>query len=217
MIIEPESEYLHDKVPPNWYYQSLKVDILQRYWHKRRFEEVSKLIEPVKGKVLDIGSADGVFTKVILDKTKANEVIGMDVLRKSVNWANKHWKKTGKMKFFQGDTHNLIFKNNTFDAVFVLEVLEHVTNPQKVLKEVKRVMKKGGYGIFLVPSDNLLFRIVWFLWLHFYPRGWVWRETHIQTYRNNYLPIICKRSGFIIEENKKFNLGMLKLIKVRKK
>jgi ubiquinone/menaquinone biosynthesis C-methylase UbiE len=207
---------LHAKVPPNWYYESLRVDSLQRFWHKRRFEEISRLIEPIKhGEVLDVGCADGVFSKVILEKTKADKLIGIDILKDSVDWANKHW-RTKKMRFVVGDAHDLKFKTASFDAIFCLEVLEHVRNPEKVLKEFRRVLKKGGYGIFLVPSDSLLFRIVWFLWLNFYPRGWVWKETHIQTYRNNYLSKVCKRAGFKIEEYKKFNLGMLHVIKVRK-
>ena len=120
------------------------------------------------------------------------------------------------MVFFVGDAHNLNFKNQEFNAIFILEVLEHVHDPLVVLKEARRILKKNGYGVFLVPSDNLLFRIVWFLWLHFYPRGWVWRDTHIQTYRNSYLPKICKKAGFKVEISKKFNLGMLHLVKVRK-
>jgi ubiquinone/menaquinone biosynthesis C-methylase UbiE len=207
---------LHENVPPNWYYESLKVDPLQRYWHKRRFEEIGKLIEPVKGEVLDVGSADGMFSKVILDKSKASKLIGIDVAKSSVDWAKKHWKRNKRMKFMVGDAEDLKFKTNTFDAVFCLEVLEHVYQPKKVLKEFKRVMKKGGYGIFLVPSDSILFRTIWFLWLHFYPRGWVWKETHIQTYKNSYLPKICKEAGFKIEKDKKFILGMLHAVKVRK-
>lgn len=207
---------LHKDVPPNWYYESLKVDPLQRYWHKRRFKEIGKLIDPVKGKVLDVGSADGMFSKVILDKSKASKLIGIDVVKSSVDWAKKHWKRNKRMKFMVGDAEDLKFKTNTFDAVFCLEVLEHVCQPKKALKEFKRVMKKGGYGVFLVPSDSLLFRAIWFLWLHFYPRGWVWKETHIQTYKNSYLPKICKEAGFKIEKDKKFLLGMLHAVKVRK-
>ncbi|KKQ49148.1 MAG: Methyltransferase type 11 [Candidatus Woesebacteria bacterium GW2011_GWC1_38_13] len=207
---------LHKKVPPNWYYQSLKVDPFQKFWHKRRFEEVTKVLEKVNGEVLDMGCADGMFSKVILDGTGAKKLIGIDVLKSSVNWANKHWKKQIKMTFKVGDAHNLKYKNNTFSAVFAMEVLEHVHEPVKVFKEVKRILKKGGYAVFLVPSDSNLFQIVWFLWLHFYPRGWVWKETHIQTYRNNELPKMCKKAGFRIEIDRKFNLGMLHLVKVRK-
>jgi ubiquinone/menaquinone biosynthesis C-methylase UbiE len=210
------AEELHKGVPPNWYWESLKVDPLQRYWHRRRFEEISKLIEPVKGEILDVGSADGMFSKVILDRAQAKSLTGVEVLRSSVDWANRHWGKTGKMKFIVGDAHDLKFKDSQFDAVFCMEVLEHVHKPLRALKEFKRVMKKGGYGVFLVPSDSLLFRVVWWLWLHFYPRGWVWQDTHIQTYRNSYLPRACREAGFKVVSDKKFNLGMLHVVKVRK-
>lgn len=209
--------HLHERVPSNWYYQSIKVDPFQKLWHRRRFDEVERLIEQTPGRILDIGCADGMFSKVILDKSHAKELVGLDVLKGSIDWANNHWKHIGKMEFQVGDAHDLKrFKPDSFDAVFALEVLEHVKDPLKVLEEIRRVLKKGSYGVFLVPSDSLLFRTIWFFWLHFYPRGWVWRDTHIQTYRNNYLPKLCRKAGFFIEKEKKFNLGMLHVVKVRK-
>ncbi len=210
------AEKLHGNVPEDWYFESIKVDILQRFWHKRRFEEVSAVAEPVEGKILDIGCNDGTFSKVVLDASGADQLVGIDVVKKTVDWAESHWGKTGKMKFMVADAHKLPFNSESFDAVFALEVLEHVFDPIKVLNEVKRVLNRNGYAVFLVPSDSLLFRIVWFLWLRFYPRGKVWRDTHIQTYRGNYLAEISKKTGFKIVINKKFLLGMLYLIKVRK-
>lgn len=207
---------LHEQVPPNWYYQSLKVDPFQKFWHRRRFEEVVKVSEKVKGDVLDIGCADGMFSKVIFDATNAKKLIGLDVLKSSVDWANVHWKKQKRMVFKIGDAHKLNYRSNSFSAVYAMEVLEHVHEPVKVFKEVRRILKKGGYAVFLVPSDSNLFQVIWFLWLHFYPRGWVWRETHIQSYRNNMLPKMCKKAGFKIEVDKKFNAEMLHLVKVRK-
>jgi len=209
------AEDLHEHVPPNWYYESLKKDFFQRMWHMSRFKEVKKVSEQANF-VLDVGCADGIFTNIILKATDADKIVGLDVVKTSIAWAKKHWKNNKSMEFVVGDAHNLKFKNNTFDAVYCLEALEHVAEPKKVLLEFKRVMKKGGFGVFLVPSDNNLFKIIWWLWLHFYPRGWVWRDTHIQTYRENYLPVVCKKAGFEIEIDRKFNLGMLHLVKVRK-
>lgn len=205
---------LHENVPPDWYYASIKRNILQRWWHKSRFMEVARVSERVSGKILDIGSADGMFTSVIAKKTKAKQVIGIDVLKTSVDWANTHWKKSN-MKFKVGDAHKLKFPAYTFDAAFALEVLEHVYKPEVALREIKRVLKPGGYAVFLVPSDSKLFLAIWFLVKKFW---WakIWEDTHIQTYRNGYLPKICKKVGFKIEIDRKFWLGMLHLVKVRK-
>lgn len=210
------AEDLHKNVPENWYFESIKVDSLQRFWHKRRFFNVSKVIETVEGKVLDIGCNDGTFTKIILDKSHASGVVGIDVVKKTIDWAGKHWKRNKKMKFIVADASKLPFKSGTFDAVFALEVLEHVFDPKKVLSEIKRVLKKEGYAVLLVPSDEPLFKIIWYLWLHFYPRGKVWRETHIQSYQGKHLIEISEKVGFKIVEDKTFLLGMLSLVKVKK-
>jgi ubiquinone/menaquinone biosynthesis C-methylase UbiE len=206
---------LHENVPPDWYHRSIKENAFQRFWHGRRFKEVKKLVEPVQGKILDIGSADGVFTKVILDNSKAKTIIGIDFLKLSVDWAEKHWEKNKRMKFKVGDAHRLEFKSNEFDAVYSLEVLEHVQDPKKVLKEVKRVLKKGGHAVFLVPAENLLFKVVWFFW-RFY-RGRIWKGTHLHKYSNDQLVELCKNVGFKVEESNKFLLNMLHVIKVKKK
>lgn len=206
---------LHKNVPPNWYFDSIKRNIGQKYWHNRRFEEVRKVSDKIDGKVLDIGSADGVFSKVILDATNAKELVGIEALQKSVDWANNHWKKEKRLKFKIGNAHKLSFKNEVFDAVYILEVLEHVSDPLVVLKEIKRVLKKGGYVVMLVPTDNKLFSIVWFIWTKFW-RGKIWDDCHIQSFKSDSLIDLSKKAGFKLEVNKKFILGMLQIVKVRK-
>lgn len=210
-----EAAELHKNVPPDWYFQSIKRNLFQRYWHHRRFVAVKSLIEPVNGKILDIGSADGVFTNVILEKSKAKKIVGIDVLKSSVNWANKHWKDK-RMSFKVGDAHDLHFAANTFDAVFTLEVLEHVADPDLVFRQIKRVLKKGGYAIFLVPTDNLLFNIIW----GFVTRFWwarIWKDCHVQSFSKDHsLAKATAKSGLVIEVDKNFLLGMLNIVKARK-
>jgi len=205
---------LHKRVPPDWYHRSIRENILQRFWHQRRFSEVGKLIEQTGGKILDIGSADGTFSRVIFEKSGEAYVIGIDVLKMSVDWANRKWGKSKKMRFQVGDAHKLEFPPASFDAVFALEVLEHVYDPEKVLKEIKRVLKKGGYAVLLVPSDSLLFRLIWFFWTKY--RGSIWKDTHIQSFKNDFLIKLCKNAGFKIEVSRKFLIGMLHLVKLRK-
>jgi len=210
-------EEMHANVPPDWYFSSIKINPFQRYWHKRRFEEVRKLVEKKDGEILDIGSADGVFTKVILDKSGSKKITGIDVLKTSVNWANNHWKKNRKLVFKVGDAHKLDFGTNKFDAVFALEVLEHVPDPQKVFHEIKRVLKSNGYAVLLVPTDSVLFRLIWFFWVKFW-RGRVWDDCHIQSFNKKHtLAKELMKAGFVIEIDKKFILGMLNVVKVRKR
>lgn len=206
---------LHKNVPPNWYFASIRRNPFQEFWHRKRFEKISSIIVPTNGRVLDIGCADGVFSNVIFKKTKAKELIGIDVLRSSIVWANKHWKNK-KIKFKVGNAHDLKFEANSFDAVFALEVMEHVSDPDVVIKQVKRVLKKGGYTVMLVPTDNLLFKLIWYLWTKFGP-GKIWDQTHIQSFsKQNTLADALIRNGFTIEIDDKFLLGMLNVVRARK-
>lgn len=207
---------LHENVPVGWYYYSIKKNPFQKLWHKVRFREVKKLMEPVSGKVLDVGSSDGMFTKVIRDATKAKQVIGIDVLKDCVDWANNHWSRTKNMKFELGNAHKLKYKTNTFDAVFALEVMEHVPDPIKAIKEMKRVLKKDGYLVILVPSDSYLFRIIWWFVTKFW---WarIWDDTHVQSFNSkNRLADTISKIGLEVEVDKNFWLGMLNVVKARK-
>lgn len=208
---------LHENVPPDWYFSSIKRNSFQRFWHETRFREVTKFVDVTpNGEILDIGSADGVFSKVILDKSKAKQVIGIDVLATSVAWAKHHWRTSKHMKFQLGDAHKLEFAARTFDAVFALEVMEHVFEPQVVFKEIRRVLKKNGYVIVLVPSDNTLFKVIWWFVTHFW---WakIWEDCHVQSFSVKHsLAGELKKAGFKIEVDNKFLLGMLNLVKARK-
>ena len=53
----------------------------------------------------------------------------------------------------KADLCALPFKDNSYDVVFCNHVLEHVENDAKALKELHRVLKPGGLGIFQVPQD----------------------------------------------------------------
>ncbi len=51
------------------------------------------------------------------------------------------------------DLHQAPFADNTFDVVFCNHVLEHVEDAHQCMKELYRIMKPGGWGIFQVPID----------------------------------------------------------------
>ncbi|MEW6295906.1 MAG: class I SAM-dependent methyltransferase [Candidatus Diapherotrites archaeon] len=85
-------------------------------------------------KLLEIGCGAGRFTRVLGEK---NKVFPTDVKKYELN------------DFVQASAFNLPFKEKSFDAVFVAFVLHHLKDINKVLKEIKRVLKPKGtyYGI----------------------------------------------------------------------
>lgn len=60
--------------------------------------------------------------------------------------------KNEKKKIFKVNLEKKIkFKNNQFDSVLLLNVLEHITNYKNLIKEIKRITKKGGRVEIFVP------------------------------------------------------------------
>lgn len=55
----------------------------------------------------------------------------------------------------QGDILKLKMKNGSFDAALLCDVVEHVLEPEKLFKEVKRIVKKDGYIIISLPNETL--------------------------------------------------------------
>lgn len=201
---------IHEDVPADHYDQGIKRNLFQKFWHSRRFTEVLKKIRSVNGPILDVGCHSGTFTKKIIEKLNNKQIYGVDISNRAIDLAKE---KMPYGHFEVASAEDLPFNENFFEAVFCLEVLEHVDDPKKVLSEIKRVLKKEGYVIFLVPSDNKLFKIIWFLWTLYYP---VWRHAHVQSFSGSILEDFISSMRFKIEEVENFNLGMLKLIVARK-
>lgn len=53
----------------------------------------------------------------------------------------------------KADICDLPFEDSSFDIIFCNHVLEHIEDDKKAMKELYRVLKKGGFGIFQIPQD----------------------------------------------------------------
>lgn len=108
---------------------------------------IKKLLKE-NGKILEIGPGNWpkspVSNTIFLELT----VTGANNLRKIGANAST------------GSIEKIPFKDETFDIVVALEVIEHVPNVQKSFTDVKRVLKKKGHFIFSTPIHQKL-------WTHF--------------------------------------------------
>lgn len=197
---------IHEDVPAEHYDHGISRNLFQKYWHLRRFKEVSRVITPIEGSALDIGCHGGTFTGKILSKIGTRQIYGIDISPAAIKKIAKRF-PFGHFKVASAE--DLPFPNDFFKAIFCLEVLEHVDHPEKVISEIKRVLKKNGYVVLLVPSESLLFKFVWFLWTLYYP---LWRHAHVQSFHRQNLEEILLKNNFKISQVKTFHLGMLKLV-----
>ena len=102
--------------------------------------------EKAKGNVLDIGCNDGLIDLHI--KNRVDKITGVDISKNLVDIA-----KSRKINAFVCDAENLSpLYRKSFDTVMILETLEHLENPSKCLKEIKKVLKKDGRLLLTVPS-----------------------------------------------------------------
>lgn len=213
-MVKTKAHQLHEHIPPGYYRNGIAGNILQRIWHTARFRNLADFALPTKGAILDIGCADGTFSEVILRSTGASRFVGIDVVDHLIADNNRYFSQNKNMQFLVADAHELPFPDHTFDAVFALEVMEHVENPGKVLQEIKRVLKPTGYIVLMVPLETLLFRLEWWLFRTFGPAK-IWNDTHIQEYGQATLAKMVEESGFQVVRQRRFNLGTLEIIQAK--
>lgn len=108
---------------------------------------------PDGASVLDVGCNSGEL--MVLLKKKGCRVTGVDLSDIAILAA----KKKG-LRVIKASAEELPFKDKRFDVVVLREVLIHVHEPLKALKEIRRVLKPNGFMVGTVPHANLE-RIVW--------------------------------------------------------
>jgi ubiquinone/menaquinone biosynthesis C-methylase UbiE len=205
---------LHQEVPGNYYDHAISKNLFQRFWHKKRFREASKYLKTINAtKILDVGCHGGTFSNIVQRENKQAEMYGVDISKQAIEYANRRFKH---IKFSVGSAENLPFKDKYFDFVTCFEVLEHIEEPALAIREAYRVLSKNGNYLIIVPTENLIFRVIWLIWTKFGP-GRIWKHTHVQKFTDKKLDAILKKNRFNIINRNTFLIGMLLIIQAQKK
>lgn len=102
-------------------------------------------------RVLEVGFGSGVLLEAL--RSKGNVVFGVDAGRAIVEKA----KRAGFDNVFLVDASEepLPFEDDFFDAVYCYEVFEHLTNPHRMIQEIRRVLRRQGLLFFSVPAQEI--------------------------------------------------------------
>lgn len=143
---------------------SFGIDIL---WRKKAI----RILKKEKPQYLmDVATGTGDFAlEAIRMGLDVKKIVGVDISDGMLEVGRKKIAKKGlsdKIEMKLGDSENLPFDDNTFDAYTVAFGVRNFENLEKGLTEMKRVLKPGGLGVILEFSKPKYFPIKQLYWLY---------------------------------------------------
>ena len=145
-------------------------------------------LEPARARVLDIGCSTGILTRHYAEFF--GEVVGVDIDDGAVDWARLN-RGAENISYRIGDSMDLPFPDNDFEIVSCTHIYEHVPDAQRMLDEIFRVLRPGGFCFFAaenrlrlweghhnLPLLSLLPKALGHLYMRVTGRGDRYYETH---------------------------------------
>jgi ubiquinone/menaquinone biosynthesis C-methylase UbiE len=135
-----------------------------RYRYLRRAQRVViSLLDAREGiSFLDVdcgtGRAVGQVAKLVNDH---GTFYGVDLLYRMIEKAKENFKDSDNFYFIKSNAESIPLRDNLFDIIICTNSFHHYLNPDKAVKEMCRLLKKGGRTYILDPTaDTWLIKAV---------------------------------------------------------
>jgi ubiquinone/menaquinone biosynthesis C-methylase UbiE len=120
-----------------------KEDEINRY-SLQLYHYLVSILEVKGAEILEVGSGRGGGANYIKKYLEPKSITGLDIARNAVKLANENHSGEG-LQFVQGNAEHLPFADESFDVVINVESCHAYGSVPAFLKEVKRVLRPGGY------------------------------------------------------------------------
>lgn len=165
---------------------------IQSKWTHLKFSHIRNELKGCR-QYVDVGCGPGTFIG-----TLPNDIysVGLDVEPLQINYAKSQYKtKNHQFKLIEKGK-KLPLEDNSCDVVTLTDLIEHLTEDYNIflLREVRRILKKGGFVLITTPNYGSLWPVVeWFI----NKIGEVsYEDQHINHYFKNPLFTLLKKTGF---------------------
>ena len=134
---------LHEHVAEVEGHESQVTGIVGYFYAMYRAEVLARVHGVAGRDILEVGCGEG-----MMFHGTTTQPVQMDVSLTRLERA------AGKCRLLLcADGYQLPFPSNVFDVVLLIAVLEHTREPWRLLAEARRVLKRGGRAIMVVPND----------------------------------------------------------------
>jgi demethylmenaquinone methyltransferase/2-methoxy-6-polyprenyl-1,4-benzoquinol methylase len=149
---------MFNKIAPYYdflnHFLSLGIDTI---WRKRT---INQLADSKPKYLLDVATGTADLAIEACKQLQPDKIIGVDISIEMLEVGRKKIRKKGLGKIIElqeGDSENLSFENNTFDAITVAFGVRNFENLEKGLEEMYRVLKQDGKLVVLEFSQPKVF------------------------------------------------------------
>jgi ubiquinone/menaquinone biosynthesis C-methylase UbiE len=146
---------------PSWYQTQSPAGYALRV----RQQRVLEMLHQPGGKVLDVGCGTGTLARELLNL--GYEYWGVDASRGMIEQCCKQFREDDRAIFSLTDATRLAFRDEIFDVVICMGVIDRIPAYELAIKEMMRVVKKNG--ILLIAFPNLLSPYAFWKAFVFYP------------------------------------------------
>jgi SAM-dependent methyltransferase len=144
---------LHDKESSIEFYDARYEEGYMEEWDEGKKSKVKELIKdlplPQKGRALDFGCGNGVFTNILKECLPDWEVNGVEISKTAVANASR---KYPNCNFFIADGGSKYL--NQFDFLFSHHVIEHVPDLRETFETINSYLKPQAYQLHILPCGN---------------------------------------------------------------
>lgn len=138
-----ENYYSERNTTPNEVTRKRYSELLRRF---RRYRETNR--------ILDVGCGFGFFLSAAMDD--GWRAYGTEVSQSAFHYLEKLEIPDGQM--FMGDVADMGLEEGSFDVVTMFEVIEHLPDPSRVLREICSLLRKDGLLYLTTPNYDSLNR-----------------------------------------------------------
>jgi 2-polyprenyl-3-methyl-5-hydroxy-6-metoxy-1,4-benzoquinol methylase len=172
---------------------SLFEKVLDAFRRKRAKQLAKKL--PAKAKILDIGCGNGNFLASML-RYGDFELHGIEMEGNSA----KRAAKIKEINLNIGSIEESTYPENSFDAISIFHVFEHLEEAKKTLDIIKKILKPGGYLVLSFPNiDSIQAKRFKGDWLHLDP------PRHLLYFAPNHFIALMESNNYSLLKTKYFS------------